>query len=76
MSRDGAVVEMMSMMALRASVWMGIRQSRKATMKDIGGIDILVGIGVVSAAEAGRESIDEGDRVRRLGETRSQQHQI
>jgi hypothetical protein len=45
---------------------MGQKLSLEVTMTDIGGIDILIGIGVVREAEADQESADEGDNMGKL----------
>ena len=67
MTRNGGVDEARSMMISRVSVSMGHRQSLEATMMDIGDIDILAGIGVVSGAEADRGSTDEANHVGKVG---------
>ena len=66
MNRDGGAGEMGNMMILRGSVLMGRRLSLKVNMIGIGGIDILIGIGVVRGAEAGQENIGESDHAGNL----------
>lgn len=66
MNRDGGAGEMGIMMILRGSVLMGRRLSLKVNMIGIGGIDILIGIGVVRGAEAGQESTGESEHAGNL----------
>lgn len=65
MNRDGVAGGTRSMMSLRVSVSTGRQKNRGETMMDIGDIDILAGIGVVSAAEADRQNADGGELMKR-----------
>ena len=69
MNPDGVVGEPRSVMNSKASVSTGRRENQEVTMMDIGDIDTLAGIGVVSGAEADQESTDEGDLPSRNHET-------
>lgn len=53
-------------MSSKVSALMGQRERREVTTMGTGDIDILVGIGVMSEAEAGQEITDEGDYIGRI----------
>lgn len=80
MNRDGVVGEMKTAMSSKASVSTNRRKNldMTVTMMDIGDIDTLAGIGVVSGAgaEADQESTDGGDLPVRIDQARPQVHDM